>query len=77
MKIRVESFATYRVYTENLPSGNLLEMPDGCTVRQVLDTLGVPREKPVVLLVNGRARPPETPLRDGDHLVFFPPLEGG
>ncbi|MEJ5349257.1 MAG: MoaD/ThiS family protein [Desulfosoma sp.] len=77
MKIRVESFATYRDYTRNLPEDKSLEVPEGATVAQVLAMLGVPEEAPKILLVNGRARFPETVLAAGDSLVFFPPLEGG
>ena len=77
MKIRVESFATYRTYTEHLPPDKRLDVPEGAVIRDVLDTLGVPMDKPIILIVNGRDRPAHTPLKEGDHLVFFPPLEGG
>ncbi|SMC21946.1 Sulfur carrier protein ThiS (thiamine biosynthesis) [Desulfacinum hydrothermale DSM 13146] len=77
MKIRVESFATYRDYTERLPQDKQMDVPDGAVIQDVLAALGVPTDKPIILLVNGRARPAHAPLREGDHLVFFPPLEGG
>ncbi len=77
MKIRVESFATYRDYTRNLPEDKSVEVPEGTTVAKVLAMLGVPEDAPKILLVNGRARSLETVLSAGDFLVFFPPLEGG
>lgn len=77
MKIRVESFATYREYTRTLPEDKLVDVPEGATVGEVLRLLGVPEDAPKILLVNGRARSPESRLAAGDHLVFFPPLEGG
>ncbi|ROQ90716.1 MoaD/ThiS family protein [Desulfosoma caldarium] len=77
MKIRVESFASYRDYTRALPEDKSMEVPQGTSVAQVLAMLGVPEDAPRIVLVNGRARPSETVLAAGDHLVFFPPLEGG
>jgi sulfur carrier protein ThiS len=77
MKIHVESFATYRDYTRNLPADKSMEVPEGTRVAEVLARLGVPADAPKILLVNGRARTPDTVLREGDSLVFFPPLEGG
>lgn len=77
MKIRVESFATYRDYTRALPEDKSMEVPEGATVAHVLAMLGVPEDAPKIILVNGRARLPETILHAEDHLVFFPPLEGG
>lgn len=77
MKIRVESFATYRDYTRSLPEDKSMDVPEGTRVAEVLALLGVPADAPKILLVNGRARAPETVLREGDLLVFFPPLEGG
>ncbi len=77
MKIRVESFATYRHYTRSLPEDKSMDVPEGTSVSQVLALLGVPEDAPKILLVNGRARSLETVLEEGDSLVFFPPLEGG
>lgn len=77
MKIRVESFATYRDYTRSLPEDKSMDVPEGTSVSQVLALLGVPEDAPKILLVNGRACSPETVLKEGDSLVFFPPLEGG
>lgn len=54
-----------------------MEVPEGTTVAHVLALLGVPEDAPKIILVNGRARPLETVLHAKDHLVFFPPLEGG
>ncbi len=77
MKIKVESFAMYRKYTENLEHGKIVEIPNGATPRDVFKLLGVPEEKPKIILVNGRPQKEDCILKHGDHLVFFPPLEGG
>jgi len=54
-----------------------LEVPEACTVADVLKKLGVPSQWKKLLIVNGRHRTPDSILHPGDTLVFFPPLEGG
>ena len=77
MKIKVESFAMYRKYTEKLKGNKIIEVADGTTPRDIFEFLGVPENMPKIILVNGRPQPENYILKDGDHLVFFPPLEGG
>jgi len=77
MVIYVESHAGMREYTAHLGSEGELEVPEGAAVRDVLTLLQVPQDKPVVILVNGRSRPPEHGLQPDDKMVFFQPLEGG
>ena len=77
MRVELRFFAGLR---EVLPPGeapHLAELPDGTTVRRVLETYGVPEEKPKILLVNGRHAAPEQELREGDVLSVFPPVAGG
>jgi sulfur carrier protein ThiS len=54
-----------------------LGIPAGSTVDEVLDTLGVPRDHPMVLLVNGHPVKPDHVLRSGDVLSALRPAEGG
>ena len=77
MMIHVESHASMREYTAHLGPEYELEVPEGAAVRDVLTLLQVPQDKRVVVLVNGRSRPPEHGLQPGDQMVFFQPLEGG
>lgn len=75
MKIHVQLFATLSRY---LPDQDAtLELPDGSTVRDVLDRLRIPKEIPVIALVNGRDVASEQTIHDGDTLTMFPPLAGG
>ena len=77
MIIKVKGYANMRQYTAHLPSGGDLEVPEACTVADVLKKLGVPSQWKKLLIVNGRHRTPDSILHSGDTLVFFPPLEGG
>ncbi len=79
MKIEVQLYATLSQY---LPKGALdrkavMEFGDGLTVGKVLDQLGIPKEHPNMVLVNGVHAQDDAPLKDGDVLAVFPPLAGG
>ena len=77
MKVQVKFFAGLR---ELLPAGEFpypLDVPDGAFVEAVLNTLGVPEDKPKIVLVNGRHATPGQVLCEGDVLSAFPPVAGG
>ena len=79
MKIEVQLYATLSQY---LPKGAekrraTMEFIDGTTVGKVLDQLGIPREHPNMVLVNGIHAQDDAPIKDGDVLAVFPPLAGG
>ncbi|MGH7410166.1 MAG: MoaD/ThiS family protein [Candidatus Methylomirabilis sp.] len=79
MKIEVQLYATLSQY---LPKGSenrkaVMEFADGIMVGQVIDTLGIPKEHPNMVLLNGIHAEDGAPLKDGDVLSVFPPLAGG
>lgn len=79
MKVEVSLYGSLAQY---LPEGTrgrtaIVEAPDGATVGQVIDQLGIPKPYPTMLLVNGIHADPHAPLKDGDLLALFPPLAGG
>lgn len=57
------------------PLGPTMGLPDGTSADGVLAILGVP---PVhcVYVVNGQAVARDTPLRDGDRILVYPPMAG-
>lgn len=79
MKIEVQLYATLSQY---LPKGArnrkaMMEFDDGLTVDKVIDQLGIPKEQPNMVLVNGIHAQDDLALKDGDVLAVFPPLAGG
>lgn len=79
MKVEVSLYGSLARY---LPEGTqgrtvVLDCPDGATVEQVIDQLGIPKPYPTMLLVNGIHADPDTPLNEGNLLALFPPLAGG
>jgi sulfur carrier protein ThiS len=77
MIVNVKSLADMKKYTAHLAEGGNMEIPEGTTVGEVLKKLKVPTKPRKLAIVNGRHRSFDHILQQGDHLVFFPPLEGG
>ena len=52
-------------------------MPEGATVRQVLEMLNIPEKETKMLLINGRHADKERVLDEGDVFHVFPIMAGG
>ena len=79
MKVEVRLFATLQPYLPPGAHGDSisLEVPEGATVRDVVESLQIPSEIDCLTVVNGRDAAPEVVLSPGDELAMFPPLSGG
>ncbi|MDF1555579.1 MAG: MoaD/ThiS family protein [Deferrisomatales bacterium] len=79
MEIRVELYLHFRERDTEASPGEpvLVDLPSAASARDVLDHLGVPEQAAKVVLVDGRTQPLDAPLRDGQTVTVFPPLEGG
>ncbi|GAB4263086.1 MAG: hypothetical protein Kow0092_13770 [Deferrisomatales bacterium] len=77
MTVQLKFFAGLRRFLPPEPSPYPVEVAPGTTVRDLLTQLGVPPDKPKILLVNGRHANLDRELRDGDELSAFPPVAGG
>ncbi len=73
MHIDVKCFATLATFQ---PEAGL-ELPDGATVAQAMETLGAPPDEVAVIFVNGRGVAVDTVLSEGDRLGLFPAVGGG
>lgn len=81
MRVRVKLFASFRTIVGQKEEE--LEVPDGITVRGLLDQyvsrfpdLERYREH-IILSVNTEYGPPDRALKDGDEVSFLPPVSGG
>jgi molybdopterin synthase sulfur carrier subunit len=54
-----------------------VELPEGATVCDLVEQLGLPPAQVKIVFVNGLVRTPEQILTDGDELGIFPPVGGG
>ena len=77
MTIHLKFFAGLRDAIPGRQSPYAAEFAEDATVQDVLDRFEVPRDKPKILLVNGRHADLPQVLRDGDTLSVFPPVAGG
>ncbi len=77
--VRVKLFATLRRHYPDLGIGEAMEveLPDGATVGQLMERLGLPADQVKVVFVNGVVRGEDHPLADGDEVGIFPPVGGG
>ena len=64
---------------EAAPGGEEHEsaLPEGSTVRTLLDRFGIEDAQPVIALRNGRPASADERLASGDALVLLPALDGG
>lgn len=79
MRLTVKLFATLDKFRPDAAGGKPFELQvhDGATVQEVIGMLGLPDDVVRVVFVNGRARPRDWTLSDGDELGIFPPIGGG
>ncbi len=83
MHITLKLFASL---ADRLPPGARrnqarIEVPDGATVQEVVDRLGIPPEQAHLVIVNGLFVPcslrDRERLYEGDTLAIWPPVAGG
>jgi molybdopterin synthase sulfur carrier subunit len=79
IRVTVNLHASLRKF---LPSGNngraaVLEMPDGATVDDVVNRLGIPAGHTKMMVSGDEYLELTTVLRDGQEINLFPPLAGG
>lgn len=87
MRVRVKLFATLanqapeavRRQVADSRAGRVFEweMPDGSTLDDLIAALALPRAEVKQVFVNGRARPLDHILAEGDEVGIFPPIGGG
>ena len=74
MRIIVKLFATFRADRFDIEAR---EYPAGTTVAQIVDELGLSRDKLGIVMVNSRHVELGRELHDGDTLALFPLVGGG
>ena len=79
MKINLNLYASLAEYLPDKARGNpnVLELPAGTTIKQLIAQLQIPLDTPRIIFLNGAHAPLEALINDGDRLGMFPPLAGG
>lgn len=82
MKVELRVFATYRepiakILGEDPTEAIYLERPQGTTIGELIDSIGLGEEKAIIILVNGLHQEKNYLLSDDDRVALFPPVGGG
>ena len=77
--VHVKLFATLRQYRPGLGIGKSFpaELPEGATIGDLIQRVGLPESEVKVVFVNALFREPAHVLADGDEVGIFPPVGGG
>ena len=54
-----------------------VEVPDGTTLEELYQRLGIPDAEVKTAFVNAKMQAPDYALCEGDHVGIFPPVGGG
>lgn len=74
MRVKIRLFATLRI---DRGKELLKDYPDGTTVTDLIDDIGIVEKDVAILLINGRDATLSQTLRDEDTISIFPPVGGG
>lgn len=79
MKINLVLYASLTQFVSGASAGEVinLEIPGDSTVHDVMDTMGIPSDLKLILLINGRSVSKTQKLLDDDRLAVFPTIAGG
>jgi len=79
MRVRVKLYAGLGRGISNALPGTPLDvlLAEPATVDDLIGHLNLPREEVKITFVNGRSRPAEWALADGDEVGVFPLVGGG
>jgi molybdopterin converting factor small subunit len=79
MKVKVQLYAILTKYLPAQAEGNnaWMDIPEGSSVKEVLQLLKIPEAMPKIVLVNGRHAEFDRVLAEGDTVSIFPPIAGG
>ncbi|MFX1340653.1 MAG: MoaD/ThiS family protein [Promethearchaeota archaeon] len=75
VSVTVKLFADLQQYG---PAKSTLDMPEGSTINSIIEKYRIPKDKKIIMLVNGLPRYDKNfVLNNDDVLSIFPPLAGG
>jgi molybdopterin converting factor small subunit len=77
VKITVAAFGAMRAYVADKSGRVELDVPEGCSVSDVVDLLGAPRRLVFAVLVDGLQSDLEAPVHEGAEVTLMPPFAGG
>jgi sulfur carrier protein ThiS len=80
MRVEIKLYASLARYMPELEGGDVMqgmEVEEGTTIGELLESLNVPADVVKLIFLNGTHASTERVLHDGDRLGVFPPVAGG
>lgn len=79
IEIELRLFGDLKRFLKDLQiyENRLTQFNDDSTIRDTINTLGIPIDEARIILVNGRPCELDVVLQDGDRLAIFPMIVGG
>lgn len=80
MKIEIKLYASLARYGPEDSAAKppqAMEVPEGTTIKKLLESLKVPAEAVKVVFLNGIHAGADEVLKEGDRVGVFPPVAGG
>ena len=74
MRVRVSLYSALRI---DRFSEAEVELPEGATVNDLLEKLGLPQQDVGIVMVNARSGTFQQRLQQGDRITLIPPIGGG
>ena len=74
MQITVKLFANLRENREKIMD---MDVRSDTTVKEIIESLGIPLQDVAIIMINGRGTKSEAVLKSDDVLALFPPVGGG
>ena len=77
MRVTIEVMGPLRKLLPKGESSTVIELQKGSMVGDAVKAVGVPDEEPWSASIGGQLVETEHPLKDGDRMLVFAPIEGG
>ena len=74
MQITVKLFANLRENREKIMD---MDVSSNTTVKDIIESLGIPLQDVAIIMINGRGTNFDAVLKSDDVLALFPPVGGG
>ena len=74
MQITVKLFANLRENREKIMN---MDVSSDTTVKEIIESLGIPLQDVAIIMINGRGTNFDAVLKSDDVLALFPPVGGG
>jgi molybdopterin converting factor small subunit len=77
MRVKVKAYADLQRYNPKKGEEFIIEIKDGSNIKNLMESLGLPDYRVMLILRNERIVKEEDLLADGDAISFLPVVGGG